>query len=1400
MKNQPQDSASAVLASRRKKSIWFKGCLAIALVVVMLTSYLLIFPARTVERELICGLTEHVHDEGCYAVALICGLEESAEHQHSEECYGAVLSCGLEEHVHSADCFAPLELPVTELPTEDTESTQTEPADTAEPGESDPADESSATEPGDSAPVTEPLPEEGSGEEEAPADTEPVVTDPAVTEPGMPTEGNNPRTGLSTSPLTQQGPAFEIPEEGIDLAPYLESVSFQRQEGGAYVEDDWFENGETAKAAIIYDIPKNVVFGENRYVYYQLPEGIRPIEETSGEVMDNGVAVGLYTITEDGVIHILFNEDFANGNAIMGTVEFSSYLYANDDGSDRVVEFENNAGRITIIMPDTQKYDLRMEKTGSFNNDYSGADYVLTISSERGSGNPIDLGDQLTIQTPATLFDASYVRDSLELWLVDAEGNQTRLYEPAPVWSEDGTSFRLDALPALEAGASYQVRYSVALDPDLSGSFELDNAADAKAGDLEADTSFFISYVCDITKTGTFNSATGLIDWVITVNPESRPVAGWRIEDILPYPAVGRVLLTNANGVRYADITPDDGRTIRYVFPPNAPARPYFIRYSTAAPTTKETVTNTVTLINEREITVSSEVSVDERSEGVNKELGAKHVRPDGMVQTQWSFQLTLPVGELDSYTFRDNISTPIMDVNTGEYLDPNLHFAYAAEMEEALRGNLRLVSDGNAYYYGDPENNYVHFELSYFDAGGNPVAPEDSETHVSRVVFTVTPLQGATFHGYEILADLYPTWLDAREAEEGDYWSYQNYLFLRGGLYDVVPAFYRKGNAFEKQVKDSEGKYSSDDATIDFADCGGILEYRLLIDLTAVVEDAVTVTDVLPAGVELLETSPRIFYTGANYYGEYQGSFSREGNFTTTVEPQEDGSAKVSFSGFGITEEMRQAYAYICIVYQVRLTDDSIWNDYSFGTETFSNVATWNEYTTTQSTTVVNEPKRLEKTGTQVLDEGGNPTGKVRFTVLINAGAEDLDPDSFWITLTDSFHSGIGSSLELGSVRLYHYDPTKPDCLGNQVKNYEYQMSYDLETDTMTLRLRDEMAYVLLYDYTVDFTAILDGQTSVSNDAELTGSFHSQTEVVLRGVSSSATAWQRVITITKVDADNHAKVLPGAEFSLEYWDPELGTWCRELNAEGQGLTYVTNEAGKIILTLIGTEKDLNTSTLYRLTETKAAPGYETGDTVIWFLCLPKISQSREEVYAEAAAGSGVEFTDIYFFSSTGGSAVITNRFNGLTVDKRWFTNDGVEIADPKQDPVRVTLYVSTDPSGESGRQAVEAGENLENPVLLSEENDWSYTWSGLPEYDPASGAQLYYFVEEDPLHGFTPSYTNNGITGGTIVISNTEVYELPSTGSIGEAGLLVLGGVLMLLSLSAALFLSLRKRRQNPS
>ena len=123
---------------RRQRS-WQKLATVLAAVVVFCTTYALILPAITWEKQLICEQPEHVHTDACYeeidlseiaklatdseeygkivfatdsnaatAKVLVC---EIPEHTHTEACFDAPPAektqwlCGMEQHVHDESCY-----------------------------------------------------------------------------------------------------------------------------------------------------------------------------------------------------------------------------------------------------------------------------------------------------------------------------------------------------------------------------------------------------------------------------------------------------------------------------------------------------------------------------------------------------------------------------------------------------------------------------------------------------------------------------------------------------------------------------------------------------------------------------------------------------------------------------------------------------------------------------------------------------------------------------------------------------------------------------------------------------------------------------------------------------------------------------------------------------------------------------------------------------------------------------------------------------------------------------------------------------------------------------------------------------------------------------------------------
>ena len=107
--------AERYTAQGHRRRIWHKIVGSLACVVVFITTYALILPAITLEKESYCGQEEHVHDANCYTqiiqqqTTLACSYETLNVHVHTAACYDAAgnLQCGVADyvlHTHDAGC------------------------------------------------------------------------------------------------------------------------------------------------------------------------------------------------------------------------------------------------------------------------------------------------------------------------------------------------------------------------------------------------------------------------------------------------------------------------------------------------------------------------------------------------------------------------------------------------------------------------------------------------------------------------------------------------------------------------------------------------------------------------------------------------------------------------------------------------------------------------------------------------------------------------------------------------------------------------------------------------------------------------------------------------------------------------------------------------------------------------------------------------------------------------------------------------------------------------------------------------------------------------------------------------------------------------------------------------
>ena len=121
MRQKLLSEAAELLVKNRRRRVWTKAVGCMAAVVVFCTTYALILPALTMEKDTVCGYVEHIHTEECYQPGTMDASDGNAVKVVSD---GNALEgdegtyCGIHAHQHTTECFGDSD-PTADVETEE---------------------------------------------------------------------------------------------------------------------------------------------------------------------------------------------------------------------------------------------------------------------------------------------------------------------------------------------------------------------------------------------------------------------------------------------------------------------------------------------------------------------------------------------------------------------------------------------------------------------------------------------------------------------------------------------------------------------------------------------------------------------------------------------------------------------------------------------------------------------------------------------------------------------------------------------------------------------------------------------------------------------------------------------------------------------------------------------------------------------------------------------------------------------------------------------------------------------------------------------------------------------------------------------------------------------------------
>lgn len=1203
------------------------------------------------------------------------------------------------------------------------------------------------------------------------------------------------------------------------------------------------KDGDKLSLIYYFNIPEGALSDLTpKTLTYHLPEGIQLDKEKQFPltVKNTDKPVGTGVIKTNGTVLLTFNNSFDIEKPFTGQFDFHAKASAVSSGEDTQIRFPTNLD-LVVKFP----RDLTAQKTCAapfVENGNTYIDYTFTVSSNNGWSDKIEILDELQNNTRIA---GEYVQDSLKLYKTGQTDPITG-YKNNFTTTNGKPSFHITDLDPLKAGESYKLTYRVKMtknDVTDVSEVEFKNKARSNGTDWKWTTTKFENR---ISKTGSYNDNTDKIEWTVTVkNPYGQNLNGYTVVDTITQGDAkieGNVKLTQTrspNGgwtpVTIKDnIVPYENKTgFTYTFnDADAPdegyqftGKEYTFTYVTSAPRDANG--------NFKKVHNDSNITIDKKTYTAGKDVTPSDRRLEIRKDPTGSFTST---GE-NQYTAGWKLSSDVPNYwKTYDYLDrikdsENVtHYGIALELDKEIRDHLRFKNANNETltaeqagitvtidYYADDIDN-----LKYADPSKKlDVTDNKTPVHAFIIHLENTGKYNGTSPVKSMSVSSYYTHVDTTKVKAGS----------EVRIYNNDKSYYYKKNLDKTSLTKGVSKNDSDTspyygsastnykptATENYKS-GMKVYYELVLDITSwskFPEDGtVTVTDTLQDGLTFKDGSAKGFFGWGNWCQQNSSdtgfTFASTSNFEATCKGQ-----TITFKFKNLNDPKAQheivdkndakRATHLLVRYAATVTDPK-WDNPKTTTGTYTNTAKW-DGNEAEATITLN--RSLEYLTKSAKAEAVKAEGKlvVHYSLDINPAWADLLEGGDTVTLTDTLavqDKNATAHLDMDSVKLYDYpykegNPALPTTSYGMVYKRTTDSKTGYDTHTMTFTLDDSHGYVLKYDYVLDSN----DEVKLSNKAELTGDHHAKKDVTTKTLDASGSVSKSMFTLYKVDSLNSSTRLPGAEFTLSYYN---GT--EFVNHDGQSgqSKHITDEKGEIVLHLGDNLKDdhsgdhfnIQTDMLYRLVETAPPAGHKMGtpdETTVYVIFAKTEAQTADEAWGATEKPDGLDRSKVVIV--TGGQQknyTVKNTRTWLTIQKFWQNKDGLTIEGDKAPESEVTVHLRR--YSKTGGSKENPDSNFDKPITLSKNNKWTYVYKKVDD-------DYFYYIEEASTGGkYDVTYSESNTTGvekgGLLTLTNKEIvgYELPSTGGTGTLPYTAVGGTMMLSALAYS-FIHRKRRRE---
>lgn len=942
-----------------------------------------------------------------------------------------------------------------------------------------------------------------------------------------------------------------------------------------------FENGDKITVSGSFSVSTNKL-REARTNTVRWNTGLKLPEIVEQKIILGGKLYGKYTVSKDGVVDFVFNEEAMGLTDIkVEDFGFDAEFFLDDNRDEQKIQYPGMTGTITL----KRKSDIKVKKSSAqkgyvlYTND--GKPYIhfeVTVSTEKGTA-----GKTLSIQDTIahTAIKGHYDQSSFSLKKV-SNGTQSDVTLPAgqPVFGKDNQSdetptFTVDDLPALKAGEKYVLSYDYYIDLDkcdnktLLGVVKNDVTAKVTNGPQD-DDSWSTEFKTSITKTSRYDSNTNRIVWTIIVrNPEDgNDLKGYTVTDALDTETTAEITGKirryggndeNASGNRVLFDPNEDKKGFTYTFPAESTQKFYRFVYNTSAPA-GETVKNNVTYkdLDSEEKKTSGTGSAGTRISGtiikapLNGSQALTDTNSNRIKKAGW-WATIVPSVETKIVEFTDTFRQPV-DSNGNPAKDAE-HYALRNELLNKLQAIIEIyLTDAPDYeWYGNgvATSNGVEITYTFYDAKGNVIPKSDNTTHVRSFKVCVDARNASVGNVWKINlgrgSNQYYTYVDLTGMQNGEDWTIKNQItsdwVTANKEKDTAYYPYKKNKetVFEKTVFDKGDKGYKSLGHSDTIPYGKEIWYQLWV-VPEDGADTITIRDTLDKGLKfddsnnngnanccaaLRQNSQKTLGLNSWPVDGDAAEITKSVSVTASGTSEDGQVLNIKLTGLRAAmkaaEEANKPFDGVAIMYRVQVDDPDFWDIYENTDKTYANNAKWIEggKEDTATVTVSRNETYLEKSGKQEVSTSGANTERVTYTIDINQNRVNLNPAKNKIKLTDQFTTvkNATAALESATVKKIKQDGTETEVPESDYRLETSAEPIDSEKTKYEIVLTVDDATCYKFTYTYKI------DTSEVKESDFPLQLENKASIVGKWAESDKVSYSKVNGWVRISADGVLKI-----------------------------------------------------------------------------------------------------------------------------------------------------------------------------------------------------------------------------------------------------------------------------------